>query len=117
MKSISTLILLLCLQFTFAQTATIKIVRTDHMGQFQDFDKFVFSFNGLTFSATDTTEKKVRLNKNGFDQCYAVIGKDSLPFLAKFKEGETYIIKPGCCCANFTITAKHDSKRGSVRFD
>jgi hypothetical protein len=117
MKTIQTLICLLSLQFSFAQTATIKVVRTDHQEQFRDFDKFVFSFNGLTFSATDTAAKKIRLNKNGFDQCYAVLGKDSLSFLAKFKEGETYTIKPGCCCAHFTITATHNPRRGSVRFD
>jgi hypothetical protein len=117
MKTIQTLLFLLCIQFTFAQTATIKIVRTDHQGQFKDFDKFVFSFNGLKLSATDTVTKSIRLNKNGFDECAAVIGKDTLHFFAKFKTGETYIIRPGCCCAAFTITAIHDPRRGSVRFD
>jgi hypothetical protein len=117
MKTIQTFIFLLCLQFAFAQTATIKVVHMDHQGQFKDFSKFVFSFNGLKFSAADTAAKKIKLNKNGFDECYAILGKDTLPFLAKFKEGETYTIKPGCCCAAFTITAMHDPRRGSVRFD
>jgi hypothetical protein len=117
MKTIQTLIFVCCIQLAFAQTATIKVVRTDYPEQFRDFDKFIFSFNDLTFSATDTTAKNIRLNKNGFDQCYAILGKDTFLFLAKFKEGESYMIKSGCCCANFTITPDKDAKRGCVRFD
>lgn len=97
------------------QTASIKVVRQFYDNSFDKFDSIIFLFNGTKFTGNDTIGKNIKLNTK-FDNCMAIIGKDTLQFYTKFKTGGEYIIKPGCCCAAFTLEAKNNSKRGTIYF-
>lgn len=97
------------------QIATVKIVRHFYDNSFEKFDSIQFQFNDTKFFATDTTSKKIVLNKT-FDSCIVIIGLDTINFLAKFKANNEYLIRPGCCCSAFTLEPKINPKRGTVTF-
>lgn len=102
--------------FVSGQTATIKVTHTNYDNQYEGFDKMTFLFNGQFLSAIDTIKKIIKISQSDFDSCAAIIGKDTLHFLTKFKNNENYTITPGCCCAVFILKAGNNAKRGSVRF-
>lgn len=99
----------------FGQTATVKIVRQFYENSFEKFDSIQFQFNGTKILATDTTAQKITLNKT-LDNCKVIIGMDTISFLTKFKTNYEYIIRPGCCCAAFTLEPKSNPRRGIVKF-
>lgn len=115
MKLNQFLIFLLLCGTCVGQSANFKIVRTNYPEQFADFDKFQFTVNETTFQATDTGTYSIAINSNGLDVCKAILNNDTLVFLSKFLANVTYIIKPGCCCAQFTITPEGNCSRGYVR--
>lgn len=105
---------LLYTPFTFSQPAIIKVHHTSYSNQYESFDEIQFEFNGESFSGADTGWVEVDV-RDTFDQGIAIIGTDTLHFLLKFKHGQSYTIKPGCCCAAFTLTADSNAHRGTVR--
>jgi hypothetical protein len=100
---------------SFGQTATIKIERLFFDNSFEKFDSIYFDINGTQFWGKDTITKIIKLNDN-FDKCTAIMGNDTLSFLTKFQNGQEYVLRPGCCCAAFTLQAKHNPNRGIVTF-
>lgn len=101
--------------FCLGQTASVKIVRQFYDNSYKKFDSIQFQFNDTKIFATDTTAKQIKLNKT-FDNCIVIIGPDTLHFLTKFKSNNEYIIRPGCCCAAFTLEPKNNPRRGTVTF-
>lgn len=99
----------------FGQTTTIKVNRIFYENSFNKFDKIKFNFNGNEFYGIDTIDKTITVN-NQFDTCWAIIGVDTLKFLTKFQSGGVYILKPGCCCAAFTLTPTNKAMKGTVKF-
>jgi hypothetical protein len=99
----------------FGQTATIKIERLYSEDSFEKFDSLYFDFNGTTFWGSDTLPKTVAVNDN-FDQCTVIGGNDTLHFLTKFQSGQEYALRPGCCCAAFTLQSIQNPNRGTVTF-
>jgi hypothetical protein len=100
----------------YSQTATIKAPVT--YPYIEDTAKTTFNrftINGHSFGEKDTVIK-IRINPKGFDSCEAVIARDTLRFVTKFKSGELYEIEQGCCCAAFTLRAKNNAARGTVMF-
>jgi len=114
-RTITLITVFLITNICIGQTANIKVERIFHQGSFMEFDSFVFIINGTQFKAYDTTIQTIKLNK-GLDNCAAIIGKDTLTFATKFKAKNTYIIRPGCCCAYFTLEAEENSRRGTFSF-
>lgn len=100
---------------SFGQTATIKIERLFFDNSFEKFDSIYFDLNGTKFYGKDTLEKTIKL-KDNFDKCTAIIGNDTLNFLTKFQNRQEYVLRPGCCCAAFTLQAKQNANRGAVTF-
>lgn len=100
---------------SFGQTATIKIERHFFDNSFEKFDSIYFDINGTKFWGKDTLTQTIRLNDN-FDKCTAIIGKDTLNFLAKFQNRQEYVLRPGCCCAAFTMQARQNANRGTITF-
>lgn len=115
MKILKFLILLFVSGNCTAHVANFKVVRTNYAEQFADFDEFQFTINESTILATDTNEHTVSINSNGFDVCKAILNGDTMIFQCKLLPGITYLIKPGCCCAQFTIKPENNSSRGYVR--
>lgn len=74
-----------------------------------------FKINNQNFGEKDTIIE-IKVNAKGFDTCQAIIGNDTINFLTKFKEGEIYEIRQGCCCAAFTLEPKNNPRRGTVTF-
>ena len=114
MKGIFTIVILIFTVKVFSQTATVKVVGKDHDNQYDKFDNIHFEFNGLSFSGRDKGDHKIKLN-DGFDEGVAIIGVDTLHFKLKFKPGQSYTIRPGCCCATFTLTADLSPNRGTIQ--
>lgn len=116
MKRLTILMLLLAALPCFAQTATIKFM--PGLGEEPDGYRTEFSMaiNGKTLKVKDSLPQKILLNKKGFDKCTAIIGKDTLHFLAKFRKDEKYIVQPGCCCAFFILVPENNPRRGTVSF-
>ena len=85
-----------------------------HLKESEDYIRF--KINNQSFGAKDTVIQ-IQINTKGFDVCEAIIAKDTLRFLAKFKEGESYEIRQGCCCAAFTLKPKIGAMRGTVTFN
>ncbi len=108
-------LLSLAISLCFGQTATVKIERQFYDNSYLNFDSIVFEFNGTRFCANDTIPKTINLNKD-FDNCTVIIGSDTLVFLTKFKENQEYTIRPGCCCAAFTLEAEHTPRRGTISY-
>ncbi len=106
----------LCLP-CFGQTATIRC-----MPGFGDEEpngyrtEFSLEINGKALKIIDSLPQQISLNKKGFDKCIAIIGKDTLHFLAKFRKDEHYVVQPGCCCAYFMLMPENNPQRGTVRF-
>lgn len=98
-----------------AQTAEIRIDGKLEDNSFRGFESIRFQFNDTYLSATDTVTKTIRLQK-GLDDCTAIIGPDTLRFYTRFLAGNKYVIRPGCCCAAFTLEPEHDPRRGTVTF-
>jgi hypothetical protein len=109
------LLIILATSCLFGQTATIKIDRIILGDNVKIFDKIIFQFNSTKILATDTAKNIVVINK-GLDSCSAIIGNDTIRFLTKFKSNVEYIIKPGCCCAAFTLQPKNNPRRGTVTY-
>lgn len=99
----------------FGQTATIKVERLFSENSYENFDSIYFDFNGTTFWGRDTFTKTINLNSD-LDRCIAVIEKDTLIFLTRFKSEQNYTLKPGCCCEAFTLQAQKNASRGTVTF-
>lgn len=99
----------------WGQTATIKIERHFFENSFEKFDSIYFEINGIKFRGSDTSIQHIKLHDN-LDKCMAVIGKDTLYFLTKFLNQHEYVIRPGCCCAAFTMQAKQNANRGTVTY-
>ncbi len=97
----------------YGQSATIKIEKIEFDGEQNNIDSILFNFNGTKFWGRDTIPKKIKLHKN-LDKCSAIIGNDTLNFLAKFKAGQIYVLRPGCCCTAFTLQALQNPNRGTV---
>lgn len=114
MKEIFTIIILIFAVKVFSQTAIIKVVETTHDNQYDKFDDIRFEFNGLSFSGADKGHHEIRLNDR-FDEGIAIIATDALSFKLKFKPGQAYTIKPGCCCAAFTLTPDLNPSRGTIK--
>ena len=100
---------------SFGQTASIKIERIFFENSFEKFDSIYFEINGTKFWGKDTLAKTININDH-FDKCTAIIENDTLNFFAKFQTGQEYVLRPGCCCAAFTLQAKQNSSRGTVTF-
>ncbi len=98
-----------------AQTATIQNLGYTFDDQYPNFYDLEFNFNGISFSGSDTSTYRIPLEK-GLDQCYAVMKSDTLFFQARFKEGETYRLSAGCCCAAFSLQPVSKGGRGQAAF-
>lgn len=114
MKGIFTIAILVLTVKAFSQTATISVVGTGHDNQYDKFDDILFSFNGKAFFGEYKGDHKIKIN-GGFDEGVAIIEGDTLNFKLKFKRDESYTIKPGCCCAAFTLTADSKPNRGTIK--
>jgi hypothetical protein len=115
MRKILTLIFLIFYSINYGQTALIKVQKVfPNLKESSNYIKF--AFNEQSFGDKDTIIN-IKINKNGFDNCYAIINKDTLKFKTKFKENETYEIKQGCCCSVFTLEAQNNPRRGIVKFN
>jgi hypothetical protein len=114
MRRILTFTILLIYSINFGQTATLKVQKVyPNVKEKGNYIKFVI--NEHSFGEKDTIIN-IKINKVGFDNCYAIINNDTLKFKTKFKENETYEIEQGCCCAAFTLEAQNNPKRGIVKF-
>ncbi len=114
MKRFFTLTFLIFYSINFGQTATLKVQKIfPNLKENINYIKFVF--NEQSFGEKDTIIN-IKINKHGFDNCLAIIGKDTLKFKTKFTENEAYEIKQGCCCAAFTLEAQRNPKRGTVKY-
>ena len=114
MRSILTFIFLSLYSINFGQTPIITAQKV--FPNIKENTKFIkFIFNGQSFGEKDTTFK-LKINRNEFDDCVAIIDNDTLHFKTKFKENEIYGIRQGFCCAAFTLKAKNNPKRGTVKF-
>ena len=114
MKKIILLLIILIYKSSFGQTATIKL-RKIFPNKRETENPLKFEFNGQVFGEKDTIIQ-IQINKVGFDYCKVTSNKSSFYFLTKFKENEIYEIKQGCCCADFTLEAEKNPKRGIVIF-
>lgn len=110
-----TILFLFVLLMSFGQTAKVVVERVFLDDGSQNFDSIFFDFNGTKFFGRDTVPKIIQLDQK-LDRCIAIIGNDTLKFFTKFKEGEEYVIRPGCCCAAFTLEALNNPNRGTVTF-
>jgi hypothetical protein len=99
----------------YSQTAHIKVERIFYPNSYEKFDSIDFIINGTSFSGKDTAKHTFKLSL-GLDQCSAIIDGDTLKFLAKFQNNKTYVVRPGCCCAAFTLEPTDNSRRGTVTF-
>ena len=114
MRKILTIIFLIFYSINYGQTAFIKVQKVfTNLKENSNYIKFVF--NEQSFGDKDTIIN-IKINKIGFDNCYAIINTDTLKFKTKFIENETYEIKQGCCCSVFTLEAQNNPKRGIVKF-
>lgn len=95
-----------------AQTATIDAKVVFLTGK-DSSSHIHFTVNRQVFGEKDTLIQ-IRINRAAWDTCEAIIGEDTLRFLTKFKKGETYEIKKGCCCSTFILEAKKNPRRGTV---
>jgi hypothetical protein len=75
-----------------------------------------FKINNQSFGEKDTIIQ-IKVNTKGLDTCQAIIVDDTINFLTKFKEGEIYEIRQGCCCAAFTLEPTNNPRRGTVTFN
>ncbi|MCW4467808.1 hypothetical protein OGH69_02435 [Flavobacterium sp. MFBS3-15] len=99
-----------------AQTATIKFMPGIGEEPNGYRTEFALSVNGKPLKIKDSLPQKIHLAKKGFDRCTAIIGKDTLHFLAKFRKDEKYIVQPGCCCSFFILKPENNPQRGTVSF-
>lgn len=77
------------------------------------YESLVFELNGQIIAAADSSVHPLAV-LDGLNTCKAMLPQDTLVFLANFKYGQTYFLKPGCCCAIFTLEAKYQPSRGTV---
>ena len=98
-----------------AQTATIKNLGYTNQEQYPGFDAIQFNINGVSFLGKDTATYHIPLKK-GLDQGFAIYNADTLFFQAKFRDGESYDLSAGCCCASFNLQPENDGSRGNVIF-
>lgn len=98
----------------WAQTALLKAPMV--FPDMKDTVNFIkFKINGQQFGEKDTVIR-IHLQKEGWDRCEAIIHKDTIRFLTKFKDNEYYEIQQGCCCAAFVLGAVRKPKRGTIKF-
>ena len=114
MRRILIFVILFTYSINFSQTATIKLQKV-YPNEKERINYIKFVVNEHYFGEKDSIIN-IKINKTEFDNCYAIINKDTLKFKTKFKENETYEIKQGCCCAAFTLEAKSNAHRGIVKF-
>lgn len=114
MKRIFTLTFLIFYSINFGQTAILKVQKVFPNPK-ENVNSIKFIFNEQEFGEKDTIIN-IKIQKKGFDKCCAIINSDTLKFITKFKENETYEIKQGCCCAAFTLEAQNNPNRGTVKF-
>ena len=100
MRKLLTFTVLLIYSISFGQNATLKVQKV-FPSEKEKLNYIKFVINDQFFGEKDTIIN-IKINNKGFDNCYAIINKDTLKFQTKFKENETYEIKQGCCCAAFT---------------
>lgn len=74
-----------------------------------------FKINNQKFGEKDTIIQ-IKINPRGFDICQVIIENDTINFLTKFRKGELYEIRQGCCCAAFSLQPKNNPRRGTVTF-
>ncbi|MWB96070.1 hypothetical protein GON26_17020 [Flavobacterium sp. GA093] len=114
MKQLLSFIILIISTISFGQTAIVNFQKVfPNVEETENYIKF--EINGQNFGEKDSIIS-IRINKSGFDNCKAIINNDTLNFVAKFRENETYEIRQGCCCAAFTLTAQNNPNRGTVKF-
>ncbi|KUJ62808.1 hypothetical protein AR687_05260 [Flavobacteriaceae bacterium CRH] len=113
MKKLLLLILFICTN-SFGQTATIKL-KNQIFSENETKNSLKFNFNGQAFGEKDTIIQ-IKINTSGFDSCKVIYKNYGFDFITKFKENETYEIKQGCCCADFTLEAEKNAERGTVTF-
>ncbi|MNJ82723.1 hypothetical protein D3C87_01270 [compost metagenome] len=113
------------LSLGYAQTCKVKTGNSDFLKQnFEDeintFLSLEFSINGVHLKTTDSTQKVIPLNLNGFDTLkYSFMWNNQRIeeiSLCKFKPNETYTISPCTCCGIFLMTPKSRAERGFVKF-
>lgn len=109
----------------YAQTCVLRIDSADFLEsnlqeEINTFLSLEFSINGIPLKATDSIEKIIPLNRNGFDSIrysYTWNNQQVEKFsLCKFKPDETYKISPCTCCGIFLIVPKSKAERGFVKF-
>lgn len=114
MKQILSFIILFISSISFGQKAIINFQKVfPNLKETENYIKF--EINGQNFGEKDSIIN-IPINKLEFDNCKAIINKDTLNFVTKFRESETYVIKQGCCCAAFILEAQKNPKRGTVLF-
>ena len=114
MRNLLTFIIVFTFSIGFGQNAILKFQKVfPNEKEKVNFIKFLI--NEHQFGEKDTIIN-IKINKNGFDNCYAIINEDTLKFKTRFKENENYEIKQGCCCGAFTFEAQNNPKRGTVKF-
>jgi hypothetical protein len=118
MKSLFLSIACLFMYLGYSQTATLQFLSDISTEEYYyDYWKtFTLSVNGRQFTPADTLEHTIKLNRKGLDKCFIIHSGDTLFFFAKFKKGENYIVNPGCCCTDFTLSPKNNPRRGTVSF-
>lgn len=108
-----------------AQTCAVKVGNTDFLesnfeAELKAFLSLEFSINGIPLKTTDSIEKIIPLNRNGFDSIrysYSWNNQRVEAFsLCKFRANETYTISPCTCCGIFLMTPKSAAERGFVKF-
>lgn len=112
-KFLKVLLLFTC-SISFGQTAILKVHKVFPNSK-ENINHIKFIINEQSFGEKDTIIA-IKINKNGFDNCCAIIYNDTLNFKTKFQENEVYKVEQGCCCAAFTLTAEKNPHRGTIKF-
>lgn len=108
------LFLFICVN-SFGQTATIKLKTKIYPNGRETEAPLKFEFNGITFKENDSI-LQVPVKRNNFDTYKVTYADGSYDFITKFKENEIYELWQGCCCADFTLAAKNNPRKGVVIF-
>lgn len=113
-KKLLVLLLLICTS-SFGQIATIKLKTRIYPNGRETEAPLKFEFNGITFKENDSI-LHIPIKRKDFDVYKVIYSDTSYDFITKFKENETYELRQGCCCADFTLEAKNNPKKGVIIF-